>query len=286
MQSTIDFPFNYLEYYLSKTIYEDLSNFYSQYENESFGNRIKKIDKKTHTIEIYKDQYSENELSFSVTTFETKVNQIIKREVQKTKQFIELGFKNNFNNKVQIDAFASFLKVKIKNITKLKAFNDFAFLKPIFDGFERLIELYSAKEKNLRYNFLYSFNLLPSDNEEQKIKIEKLYNLLIETPSMINSSKKGFFSAFTGKEVNDKIQWIAKSRKSKLTNRTSLLYLLDKLIEKKHLSSGISLDLYKFIRYVFVDENGNELKNLKNTRQNMSDNPDFKDRIENIVSSL
>lgn len=286
MPSSRDFPFYFIENYLSTTIYNDLKKFYSQYENESFGHRIKSIDKKSHIIEFYKDQYSEKEDNFSVVTFEKVVFYKLKDEVLKSKQFIELGFKTNFNNKVHIEAHANFLRVKIKSFRKLEAIKDFTFLKSIFDEFDSLINLYSEGEKTLSYSLLYSFDLLASNDIEKENKIQKLFDLLTQTPSMINSTKDEFFNAFTGKVVNDKIRWIVIGRKNKLTNKATLLYLFDELIEYKHLSREIIPDLYKFLRYVFVDVNGNEFKNLKNTRQQMSGNYDFKDRVDQIISSL
>ncbi|WP_179009599.1 hypothetical protein [Winogradskyella forsetii] len=286
MPSSIDFPFYFIENYLSSTIYNDLKKFYAQYENESFGNRIKSVDKKSHIIEFYKDQYSEKEDNFSVVTFEKLVFDKLNNEVLNSKQFIELGFKANFNNKVQIDAHASFLRVKINTLKNLKSFKDFPFLNSIIERFESVIDLYSTEQGTVSYKFFYSFDLLASNNIERKIKIEKLFSSLIETPSMINSSRKEFINAFTGQKVEKKIEWLVKAKRNKYTNKATLLYLFDKLIEDGHLSSKIALDLYKFLRYVFVDEYGNELKNFKNTRQNMSTNPDFKDRIDKIISSL
>src|SRR5690606_20661209 len=95
------------------------------------------------------------------------------------------------------------------------------------------------------YSFIYSFDLLASNENEQRETVKKLYTFLTESPSLINSPMEDFINAFSGKEVDNKIQWIAKSTRNKKTSKTSLLYLINELINNQYLSRSIINDIYK-----------------------------------------
>ncbi len=284
MQSTQDFPFGYFEKYLDKTIFKDLELFYSSYENEDFAHRIKKINKSEHTVKYYLDSYEEEKSKYGVFSFEKRIIQKFKEELLITKRFIELGFQNRFSDKKEVKAYADFLRIKISNVFNNKASKEFPFLLLYYQQLDSLIDQYSKQSTN--YSYSPSFVFIADSPEEQFSKINALYKLLNEKPSIITCSKEEFINAFTGKEIDEGINWLITGKNKKFVSKPSLLYFLDELINQGFLSRNIINDLYKFIRYVFRDHKGNELKYLKQSREAMSDNPTSKDRINTIISSL
>lgn len=110
MTSSVVFPFNYLEHYFKSTIYDDLRRFYLSYEHA--GLPIKRIDRTLHIVEVHEDLNAEDGLSIRVFTFEQSVKTIINSELIKSRQLIELGFKQVYDDKGNVHAHANFLRLK------------------------------------------------------------------------------------------------------------------------------------------------------------------------------
>lgn len=275
MKSTLENPLAFFNEYFNSGIKKDLI----QYE-------IEKQEAKEHANFFSGDNISSDIKTkpFKDSDFFTVEEFIFrqtKKEIAISKNLIEQGFERRFSNNSEILSYSKFLRLKLKQLTEL---NNSTYLKLIVKEFENFINYYNININT--YQSIYSLNLIAKTSLIQKNKIFKLYDLLTESPALINSSKEDFERAFTGKELKHKVVWLPISKRNKKPSKTSLLYFLDQLIDSNYLAKSVIHDLYKFIRYIFTDANGDELKNLKQTRQNMSENPDFKERIDLIITSL
>jgi len=284
MESTLEHPLAFFDWYLNKEIQNELKDFYRTIIEEMYFDNIKEIDKETHTIKVnnvhHKDEIDSDFLTW---TFEGSIRIKLNKEINHSLKLIESGFLNRYIKSNEVKAYAEFLRTKINMLLSQEAFQKFPFLQTYFDKIINTINNYSIKPTI--NHFVYSFNLLVESSSEQTIKIVKLYDLLTISPSLINCTKEEFINAFTGLEVQDGIHWLVKG-KSKLTSKGSLFYFVYELINSNHLSRNLINDLNKHVKYVFRDSDGNELKNLKQSKATISNNPSQKDRIDSIISSL
>jgi len=284
MKSTIEHPLAFFDWYLENEINNDLKEFYIHITEELHLNNTDQIDKVNHIIKVLNIHHQEEINSEYITfSFESSIKSKLKQEVKLTKEFIELGFQKRFSDKKEVKGYADFLRIKLSSFFSNKACKDFPFLTSYFEQLDNLINQYS--KQSTTYSYTPSFVFIAESTKEQQSKIKALYKLLTENPSIISCSKKEFTNAFTGNEIDEGINWLI-TGKNKDISKPSLLYFLDELINKGFLSRNIINDLYKFIRYVFRNHKGNVLKNLKQSREGMSDNPTSKDRIDTIISSL
>lgn len=284
MKSTAENPFAFLEWYFEKQIEKDLKEFYINITEELYFNNVDEVDKTTHSVKVlnihHKDEIDSEYLTF---TFESSIKSKLNAEIQNTINLIEQEFQKRFSDKKEVKAYADFLRIKIRHIESFKTIKEFSFLEKYLAQIKDTVNRYSAEVKF--YGFTPSFTLLAENEKDQQEKIEKLYNLLIEPPSLINSTKEEFFNAFTGKEVAGGIHWLVIG-KSKSISKSSLFYFINELINEKHLSPSIINDLNKYVLFTFRDNSGKELKNLKQSKATISNNPAQKERIDTIISSL
>jgi hypothetical protein len=285
MKSTAEHPLAFFDWYLKNQIGKDLKEFYINIKEELHFNDTDKIDRVNHVVKVLNVNHQEEIKSEYITfSFENSVKSKLNQEIKQTKDYLELGFEKRFSDKKEVKAYADFMRIKLDSYSTLTTVKEFPFLTIYFKELYNLINQFSKPIKN--YSFVPSLVLLSDSPEEQGLKIEVLYNLLTEKPSMINCSKEEFNKAFTGQEITEGIHWLVTGKNKNYVSKPSLLYFLDELIDKGFLSRNIIHDLYKFIRYLFRDHKGNELKNLKQSREDMSDNPTSKNRINTIISSL
>lgn len=285
MRSTAEHPLAFFDWYLEDEISKDLKKFYSDITEELHFNNVDEIDKLNHIVKVLNIHELGGVKSEYITfSFEGKIKSKLVKEVKLTKGFIELGFQERFSDKKEVKAYADFLRIKLSSFFNKKIYKEFSFLHSYFEQFNDLVNQYSKQSTN--YSYTPSFVLIAESPKEQLTKIKALYELLNEKPSIITCSVEEFINAFTGKEIDEGINWLIRGKNKNHVSKPSLLYFLDKLIDKGALSPNIIYDLYKFIRYVFRDHKGDELKNLKQSREAMSDNPASKDRIDTIISSL
>ncbi len=277
MQSTQEHPFKFFDWYLKEEIKKDLDNFYSNAISEELN--IYSINKEKHIIEILN---SESQVEYY--SFENSIKNKINSQVQKTKDFIELGFEKRFSNKKEVKGYAEFLKAKINQFLYFKNIKEFSFLENSLKEISQFIDYY-LKPANINFQHNYSFNIISESPEKQVIIIEKLYTLLTENPPLIQCNKSDFINSLTGREVKNGIYWLIVG-KNKFVSKTSLFYFIEELVKKKYLKSSIITDLSKYIEYVFRDNNGDKFINLKQSKSTVSKNVTSKDKIDLIISSI
>lgn len=123
-----------------------------------------------------------------------------------------------------------------------------------------------------------------SENYEDKLKsIEDLHNLLIIEPAIIECDKQDFINAFSQRKVNKGINWCIKGKNRKIS-KSSLIYFIDKLINNDLIDDEIEYN--KKIEYVFRDNLGKKLQNIKVSKSNYSKKPTDSERIDRIINTL
>ena len=286
MKSTAEYPFLFLDNYFENQIQKDLKEFYTNITEELYFNNIEEIDKVRHIIKVpnlhHKEETQANYITFS---FEGTIKTKLRTEINITKRFIESEFQKRFADKKETTGYADFLRIKLKQYYTDRNIEEFPFLTKYFDEITSLIDQYSKQVIAAQNEYNLSFNLLADTTEEQLTKVEKLHLLLTETPAVIKCNKTDFINAFTGKEIKEGIYWLI-TGKNKFTSKISLFYFIEELIKKRYLKSNIITDLSRYIKYVFRDNLGNELKNLKQSKSTYSKNVTQKERIDTIISSL
>ncbi|MGZ0015753.1 hypothetical protein [Yeosuana sp. AK3] len=284
MKSTIEHPLAFFDRYLQKEIFSDLKDFYKTITEEMCFEHIVNIDKEMHSVKVVNfHNKDEIDSDYLLWTFEGSIKIKLEQEISKSVKLIETGFLNRFTEDNEVKAFADFLRLKTKIILQQEACQKFTFLQSYFDKIIIVINGYSSKPTiNI---FTPSFNLLSDATTEQTIKIVKLFDLLTSSPSMIDCTKEEFINAFTGNEVVHGVCWLVIG-KNKLTSKVSLFYMIEELIKNNYLSRNILIDLSKYIKYVFRDKDGNEFKNLKQSKATYSESVSSKERIDQIISSL
>ncbi len=130
-------------------------------------------------------------------------------------------------------------------------------------------------------SFLWDF----VDEKEASPILTNLYLLLSESPALIQCDKEDFINAFTKKEVPNGIRWMVKA-KNKQYSKASLFYFINLLNEGGYLVEVPTNDINAKIKYVFRDGDGNELKNIRQSKANTSKSPAEKERIDSIISRL
>lgn len=286
MKSTKENPFAFLEWYFKKQIIIDLKKFYSFDDNFLVEDGLIEcinVDKVNHIIEYENIVGVEGLDKTFKDTFKNHVDKKVLVETAKVVLLIENEFQKKFADKNEVKAYADFLRIKIRHVESFSTLKEFPFLIDYLIEIKDTVNRYSTETK--LYGFLPSFKLLAENEGDQQQKIENLFNLLTETPSLIQSSKSEFLKAFSGEEVSEGIHWLV-TGKNKGVSKTSLFYFINELINKNHLSRSIINDLNKYVLYTFRDNIGQQLQNLKQSKATVSNNPAQKDRIDTIISSL
>lgn len=288
-------PFAFYRTFLEETIYAELDkfNFYST-DFDILTNYIDKDDVVHYTGEIINRDEINHIIEFTdagetrFVSLEGNIKKLLSEEINKTIQYIETGYEIRLMNPKEIEAFSIFLKKGLFTIKNTKAYTEFPFLESYFVKIEKIIESYSSLNDNINQpviiNKVYSFNLI-SDNPIETIN--KLYDQLSaqENGKLISCTKSDFLNAFTGKIVEKGIYWQVVG-KNKKTSKVSLIYFLEKLINNGFLSRAVINDLNKYIKYIFRDKDGFELKNIKQSKSTFSKKPQLASTIDKVISSL
>ncbi|GEM_PF-2145168 len=120
--------------------------------------------------------------------------------------------------------------------------------------------------------------------EDVETELSRLYELLTANPPLIDCDKQDFINGFSQREVVAGINWMVMA-KNKTCSKSSLFYLLSQLIEKSDLMDEPD-DFNKKVEYVFRNNEGEKLSNIKQSKSQSSDNPAQKERIDEIIESF
>ena len=154
-------------------------------------------------------------------------------------------------------------------------------MKCILEEFQECINQY-FKEENPQLKQILSFNIDTNILGDENLK--ELYNKLIEPPSLIKASELEFRNAFTGKKVIEGVNWCSLHRNH--SNKKKLFEFLQGLIDKKIIPYEDYSTHRSRVAYVFRNQDGGFLKNLKSSHNTFLDNPPNDLRIKEILQTL
>lgn len=95
--------------------------------------------------------------------------------------------------------------------------------------------------------------------------IRNLFNGLI-SKSIINSSEEDFINGFTGKEVQNGIKWLLKTKDRKHSSKPTLFAFIDYLMEENFIKDIKEKEYNNAVEYVFREDNGDFLKNIRQSK--------------------
>ncbi len=294
---------NYFSSFMHSYLNEhDVSN----YVTHKLIDKEKGIIKSTYSI-INHELY---EIQTEIITFSESFQSYISNSVEKSIELFESKFSEILSIGNSPIAFTNYhLGILKQNYPKaIETYRTSAYKPDLFKevneaviigiedtikGIEKVLALYqgnnidsdlqsnSTTNKLCKDSFLWDF----ANEEEATSVLSQLFNLLTEEPSLIQSDKDAFINAFTQKEVPNGIRWMVKS-KNKQYSKASLFYFITLLNEGGYLKGVPNNEINSKIKYVFRDGDGNQLKNIRQSKANTSKNPAEKVRIDAIISQL
>jgi hypothetical protein len=135
-------------------------------------------------------------------------------------------------------------------------------------------------------NHSYKSFCWDSDNiEERTTSLIKLHNLLSIENKIIDVLPDEFIRAFSNGEVKEGIKWLH-TGKNKSTSITSILYFINQLQEQNFILDYSTKDYNDRIVYVFRDNEGNILKNIRQSKYTLANKLYKYDFLDNIIIKL
>ncbi|RMZ60386.1 hypothetical protein D1632_05465 [Chryseobacterium nematophagum] len=226
--------------------------------------------------------------------FSTTFNHQIEQQGQLAKKNIGIviseSIEKNLSPKLFLEA-----QIKILNTLLFKAEalypNQPVVKKILLELIEYINKYLNVSSKNeerklmiLEESSTLSYNWKSDNYDTKLILVEKLYSLLLIEPPIIKCDKQDFINAFTQRIVNQGINWNVKGKNGSIS-KSSLIYFIDKLINENFIND-VGTDYNKKIEYVFRDNFGKNLKNIKESKSNYSKKPTGSERIDNILEQL
>jgi hypothetical protein len=290
MNETQDlFPLIYFQRLLENDVSEKLiNNFISDFVQNS-GYNPHEIDNLEGIIKYYGPQVDEDGNHTSIVEITLDFNSYFQNEInietQKAKNIINSIINNlALENKSNIEYIQLLITLLDKLILKKNiTYSRFPIIKI------KLEELYSFIDNYMPNNNLYldlfSFNWKEDEIYLAYEKIRMLYNLL-STYKIINASESEFIKAFTYKEVKTGINWIDLAKNGQ-TNKQSIFYLIEKLIDGGHIYQFPNHEYNKKINYVFRDNEGKPLINIRQSKNTFFENTSYSHAIiDQVLSQL
>ncbi|AZI20723.1 hypothetical protein [Chryseobacterium taklimakanense] len=199
-------------------------------------------------------------------------------------EIVEISKKNQNANEY-LKLVSKRIGVIIEKLSKEDKYNNL--IPFLIDFKERFDKLKNFKDFSLNKNNLLvnSYTWYGNDDEENLLEIKKLFELLSKNPKLIDCSESDFINAFTNKPVESGIKWLVKGRSGHIS-KPSLFYLIDLLIEKELLEDFNNVEYNSKVEYVFRDNNGEKIKNIRQSKSSRTSNPEMSERIESIIVDL
>lgn len=299
MHSTTERPLQFFFYLL--TNYDDYieTNFYEGYQSYLMVNDI---DRKNGIIyHTYQDENA-NYIPSKEYLHDFLVKKIY-LEIENSKKLIE----DNFRKLVaQNSLYTEYLKLAEKDLIRLfkLSINFTAFdLSKDMLSFIRYFENYFKSNIGFTKTFIgilrdLELTVAPKNkitlsfewNQKNNPNLEVLYGELSNAkPPFIECSLEIFKKAFSKEDLlpNEGIKWICQNVKNKNEiSKVTLMRFIELLFDKELINNRDKMDSDKIIRNIFLNPEGEQLNNIKGTKQEKSKNPSRFDEISKIVNSL
>lgn len=296
-------PLEYFQSLLEKDKSNELKTIYISEIIEHYGSMIEKVDNENGIVtywDFFYDESTDSQIEGLVTyDFNKSFNSTISSEFVKAKKSLDSIVLSISYNGISPKEFINIQILLLKDLfVKTESlYLDKPIVKNAIVGLINYIQEKYLVEKIISINTSspnlidiedYSEDSLNWDslNPEDTIpNIEKLYDLLIQSPALIESSKEDFIKAFTMRKVTNGIKWLVIGKNGSFS-KSSLFYFIEKLIEEGLITDVPSTLLNKKIHYLFRDPSNNRLKNIRQSKSTNSSNPSQKDRIDSVINSI
>lgn len=273
-------------------------------ELEAFLNSPKEILFHLYFVPLHKDLYKDTNIEINEDKKEVKfidkhgfhttvlyeswfINEVVRKIHAATNEIdselIEIS-KNNKNPNEYLKLILKRIGIILQKASASEnQLNILPFLKNFqrhFDQLKNFKDFTTSKDPLLAN----SFDWYGKDKEENLLQIKKLLELLTKSPPLIDCTEQEFINAFTNQPVKSGIKWLV-TGPSKQISKRSLFYLIDLLVNKELLDFQPS-EYNSKIEYVFRDQFGNGIKNIRQSKVRDTSKPALKDRIDDIIDEL
>jgi hypothetical protein len=299
MHSTTERPLQFFFYLLTNYDNYIEVNFYEGYQRNLM---VSHIDRENGIIHhTYQDDNADHiQCKEYVDSF---LDKKIHLQIEKSKKLID----DNFRMLVARDAlYTDYLKLVEKDLIRLihlssnlSEFDLSKYLTPFIKDFKnhfksninftkafldilRDLESIEAPKNKI----ILSFQWNQKNNTNLKVLYDKLSNA---KPPFIECSLEIFKKAFTKEDLlpHEGIKWLCMNAKNKnQISKVTLIRFIKMLFDKELINNRDSMDSDKIIRNVFLNPEGEQLNNIKGSKQETSRNPSRFDEISKIVNSL
>lgn len=120
---------------------------------------------------------------------------------------------------------------------------------------------------------------------EREEQLQHLYILLTENPAVIESTQEDFINAFSQKKMENGIKWLIIG-KNRQFSKSALFYFVNFLNDETYINKISPTELNKKVEYIFRDNEGNYLKNIRQSKNYSSTTPAGKERLDIIFSQI
>jgi hypothetical protein len=282
-------PFTAYKSFLEKDIHSELKYFYNSFKIEELHQRVKSINHTSHIVELYRDSFMSNDVNFDTHYFETTIKHRLLELTQSSLEQLLVIFQQNYHDRIRLNGLIKFYGIQLNEVFNSRRLKQFPFLEKYYSIIDKEISEYSIRGVNIANDIPKCFNLIVSEDEDQKEKIEILYNLLIEYPPIIDCPKEDFIKLFSNIECSSGIKWLVKGSKNKKEiSKPSLVNFLRTLSDKGHIDKSYYSYENQMIINVFRDNLGNKFKSasLSTAKSNMGKTTSQKEKLDNIISKL
>ncbi|WP_077413874.1 hypothetical protein [Chryseobacterium sp. JV274] len=315
-------PLRYFEDLLEYNKVNELKDNFIKNGKEKFEGYIETIDSSKGII-IYLNSYHEDGAKgTSIASFESTLTNILRAEFQKSKSLIDDFVLNNSDKYLQYLYHQQKTLQYLINRGKSEIMV-FPVLLNLILGVQRYINekyLYNQEKKinvdlsNLDTDQLSAFlefsnletvdisnkkdYINPEDysalsfswdslDHSQRIdQLTHLYSLLTANPPVIQCSQDEFINAFSQRKVIHGIKWLLKGKNGDVSKST-LFYFVDFLNRESYINTVPYSELNKRIEYIFRDNKGEVLKNLRQSKNTSKESVPFGyERLDSIFSQL
>lgn len=284
-------PFDYFQDLLESNKSKKLINEFINDCINDLGMSFTKIDKIEGRI-TYLGQYYNSygnpdkigDISYDFDSyFEIKILQ----EKNKAKN----NFRLTINHLIQLgQSIHEFLEISRTILTNLELhslihYQEYSFVKDAISELSRNIAHYDDFGNNDVTHSSKSFCWDNEDRESKRDSLFNLYKLVVIKYKLIECSKSDFFSAFSNGEIKNGLKWLH------LTNnddscKTSLIYFIKRLQDENFIFESEGKKFNDKILYVFRDNKGNIIENIRSSKSKLVNNGYQYDFIDEIISDL
>jgi hypothetical protein len=227
----------------------------------------------------------ENGIIYEAPQTKIKFSTYIDIESFKLKNAIRMNMYNLLKNQQNPNDYLLSELQHLKSIQERLSENNFGeinFVNKLADIVDFIeIRLGLTKSTTENYStFIWNFSI-----DDRTQKLSALYSALVKQ-KIIKGSKQDFINGFQGKKVTNGVKWMLTTKDGKNTNKPTLFYFLDYLINIDYIEFLSGKDYNDACIYVFRDLNGNKFNRAALSTSKSNNTLKEHEIIKNIIDNL